>query len=752
MDLRLRMLSDWHIGTGTAARGRAARQVQRDVDGLPYVPAKTLIGVWRDACEVAARALGSFWYDWVEYLFGSQRSHFESETSQPPRAGMASPRPAALLLNGPLRVPGPLGQMLTARPRLREAVIFIKPGVALDPRTRTTVERKFRYEEMARGGMTLEGSAELADELDEDQLACALALLWAGAMLVETIGGKRRRGAGRCQLELSGPGLPPDIDRLSLPPAKPPRRSDPEPAHEAEARTGEGWERALLTLRLLDPLLAHDRTVGNLVIGLDHAPGWILLPEVLSRLRSNAAAAAARRGDLVVSPATPLVDGRRTLPAPRVLARPKDKPDLIVNRMTSSGDPGQTLKRLRGGYVGQGLRIHRPGFTTRMHNTINDTTQRPTRDLGGVYVYSALEPGTVLAAEVRVRAGLLAEGWQKSLAGTWRLGRSRKDDYGRVSVTVQPEPANPASGPSLREGDLLRVWLLSDALVHNARLSFSSDPADLGRALTEAFTAAGTPGVQVEPVLEDEDRIPTSYEVRRTESWHRKWGLPRPSLLGPAAGGCLTFRIASGQIAPDALAEVELTGVGMRRGEGFGQVRFNDPLLTEQVRSSSPASSPTPSTATEPLAPGDAGYAEARLIERAAWRGEIRRTAERLAAESDVLADLNELSISRLNNIRNLLPRLREDRGVLHQRIARLTARWPDPSKARKVLEERLVSETWVWRTLDLPEAELSLTSDATPKLRSELRAEAVSTVLIACLAARARREAAGAGEQEARP
>ncbi|MGW2146804.1 RAMP superfamily CRISPR-associated protein [Nonomuraea bangladeshensis] len=747
MDLRLHMLSDWHVGMGTAARGRAARQVLRDADGLPYVPAKTLIGVWRDACEVAARALGGSWHDWVEYLFGSQRSHYESENAKPPHAGMAGPRSAALLLNGSLRVPGRLGQVLAGRPRLREAVVFVKAGVALDPRSRTTVERKFRYEEMARGGMTLAGSAELADELDEDQLACALALLWAGATLVETIGGKRRRGAGRCRLELSGPGLPPDIDRLSLPPARPPGRSDSEPAIEAEARAGEGWERTLLTLRLIGPLLAHDRTVGNLVIGLDHAPGWILLPEVLRRLGSNAAAAAARRGDLVVTAATPLVDGQRTLPAPRVLARPKDQPDLIVNRMTASGDPGQPLKRLRGGYVGHGLRIHRPGFTTRMHNTINDATQRPTRDLGGVYVYSALEPGTVLAAEVRVRAGLLPEGWQKSLAGTWRLGRSQKDDYGRVSVTVQSEPIPSVDGSSLCEGDLLRVWLLSDTLVLNARLSFSSDPADLGRALTEAFAAAGASGVQVEPVLEDDGRIPTSYEVRRTESWHRKWGLPRPSLLGPAAGGCVTFRITAGQITPDVLAEVELTGVGMRRGEGFGQVRFNDPLLTEQARHTGPAPAPTLSPAAESLAPGDAGHAEARIIERAAWRGEIRRTAERLAVQSDVLADLDGVSISRLNNIRNLLPRLREDPAVLRQRIARLTARWPDPPKARQVLEERLVSKDWVWRTLDLPEAELSLTTDAAVELRSELRAEATATVLIACLAARARREAA---EQEA--
>lgn len=764
--LCLRMLSDWHIGTGTAVHGHIDRRVQRDADGLPFVPAKTLIGIWRDACEVAANALDSgptgAWHAWVEYLFGSQPSHAAKEAGQGPDPRTRHPRPAALVLSGPLRFPGRLGPALAARPRLREAVTFVKPGVALDPETGAAFEGMLRYEEMARGGMTLTGGAALPGPLTGEQRRCALALLWAGAVLVEGIGGKRRRGAGRCRLEPSGTGMPPAAAGLEATlteaPADPPDPPDRGPVLGMETRpSGASWERAELTLELVTPLLAHDRTIGNLVSGRDHAPGWMMLREVLSRL-GEGAAAAARRGDLVVTPATPLVDGRPGRPAPRVLAAAKDDPDLIINRMARipAAEDG-IYKRLRSGYItaepGGDAAIHKPGFVTRMHNTVQDTTQRPDESLGGVYVYRALEPGIRLGAEVRVRAGVLSEGWHDRLTGTWRLGRSRKDDYGTVDVTARPYddgPARPGAAASLREGDLLRVWLLSDLLVRDRRLAPGADPADLAGALCGAFAGAGEPSLALKPVLRDGGRVPTSYEMSRTESWHVGWGLPRPSLLGFAAGGCLTFEITEGGLGPDALAAVELGGVGERRGEGFGQVRFNDPLLADPIRATAPAREPGTGEQAGPagrrrlLDPGEDGHAEARLIERAAWRAEIWRRAEfHAAATGDrVLGPLTGLTASRLNSVRGLLNRLDEDPEILRQRIARLTARWPDNDRVRTALEELLTTRDRLWNLLALPTTELCLTSDGHRALPGELRREALRTLLTTCLAAATRRAA----------
>lgn len=74
--LDITMLSDWHIGNGAGRVGDIDSLVQRDYHGLPYIPAKTLTGIWRDACELVATGLDNgipaTWTQWVIYLFGDQ--------------------------------------------------------------------------------------------------------------------------------------------------------------------------------------------------------------------------------------------------------------------------------------------------------------------------------------------------------------------------------------------------------------------------------------------------------------------------------------------------------------------------------------------------------------------------------------------------------------------------------------------------------------------------------------------------------
>jgi len=53
-EIKLEFLSDCHIGTGQGRLGTIDAEIRRDPDGLPFVPAKSLVGVWRDACETVA--------------------------------------------------------------------------------------------------------------------------------------------------------------------------------------------------------------------------------------------------------------------------------------------------------------------------------------------------------------------------------------------------------------------------------------------------------------------------------------------------------------------------------------------------------------------------------------------------------------------------------------------------------------------------------------------------------------------------
>lgn len=74
--VRLTMESDWHVGSGMGRPGSIDRLIARDADDLPFVPAKTLCGIWRDARERLCRGLDDgqlgAWSKLVDFLFGSQ--------------------------------------------------------------------------------------------------------------------------------------------------------------------------------------------------------------------------------------------------------------------------------------------------------------------------------------------------------------------------------------------------------------------------------------------------------------------------------------------------------------------------------------------------------------------------------------------------------------------------------------------------------------------------------------------------------
>ena len=156
-----------------------------------------------------------------------------------------APRPAALMIT-PARLPSGMREVLAVRPALAEATVLLRPAVALEePRageleTGTAADDALRLEERARGGVALvargtvreaclpAGTGALPD--------AAELLLRAGAELLDRLGGKRQRGAGRCRVELPGghgrlremldgnrllgtPGPPPDL--LPGPPVLP---------------------------------------------------------------------------------------------------------------------------------------------------------------------------------------------------------------------------------------------------------------------------------------------------------------------------------------------------------------------------------------------------------------------------------------------------------------------------------------------------------------------------------------------------
>lgn len=762
---RLVMDSDWHVGTGAGRSGHIDRLVARDEDDLPYIPAKTLTGLWRDACERLTWGLDGGndgrWSGWVDYLFGSQPALARAPVAAPPRAAALAVRAA--------RLPEPFRQASIAAAELREALTFVKPGVSIDEESGQAKEKFLRFEEMARAGAVLEAECVLDVPADPEVRQTALALLTASGALVERTGGKRRRGSGRCRLEvLDGLGLDGARAWLEAREDPPPVPATPDGVSmtttTASTISRDEWMEVPLVVHLRSALSVPYRVVGNVGETFDFLPGHTLLPLLTraGRDRGVDVSGAIGAGDVIALPATVETGSDRGRPVPFALALPKGAGFGDARNLFRETDK-RPLKQLRAGYVGATVTGQLPEHVlvrriVRTHNSVEDREQRPSEATGGVYSYEAIAAGTRLRTAIRMRksvAALLADRdrtWWESLGGAWTFGRSKKDDYGQVMIEVAGAPGPlrvQSSARAVHEGDQLVVWCLSDVLLRDEMLR----PVTSVDALAGALSRALGPDIELRP---DPEKV--QLRVRRFDSWHRRWGLPRPSLVAIAAGSCAALTVVKGPIGAEALTTVALAGIGERRAEGYGQLGFDDPLVTEHLagwtppaqRSSSAARPP----AVAPIDPGDAIGAYARLVEREAWRGLLRRRIAALAAD----ADFREAQLAwpkqgdrppatQLNALREAARRAEQPSPQSQavrwlERLGRVknrTEKWPAGAldKARTLLTER----NGIWALLgageegDRRSAETgprwpTLTRGAEERLREELWAEAVQALI----------------------
>jgi len=770
--IRLTMLSDWHVGSGMGRPGNIDRLIARDADDLPFVPAKTLCGIWRDACERLCRGLDEGqvgpWSKLVDHLFGSQPALGQNDPSGRHGDPAEAPLQSAVQIRA-ARIPSPLREQL-AHPdfrAVRQALTFVKPGVKIDRRSGAAETDCLRFEEMGRKGTILEAECRLS--VDDSVRELASALLIASAKLVERLGGKRRRGSGRCRLEIldadTGAAVQWLSDNEQAPAWSLGTQSDTMSDPRNIAQQDDRWICVPLVLRLQGPLAVSYRTTGNVVETLDFVPGSYLLPHVtrtLSGLGLPNVRSALQAGDVCVLPAYPEVDGERGQPVPLALFAPKGLQEPLqsenrkraVNRLLQAEPAeGAQLKQMREGYVStRPTQVYKPPITVRTHNTVDDQPQRPTGNVGGVYSYEAIAPSdqgkpVVLRSELRIRKSLadrLEASWWERLSGEVSLGRSKKDDYGAVRL----EAGSPSEWKSEagNNGSSLFVWLVSDALIRNGRLRPEPTAASVGRELSRLL------GVTLSLRTSDDGRLNELVRIRRLDTWHVGWGLPRPSLVALQAGSCMVFQV-EGMIDPAKLAQLEAGGIGERTAEGFGQVRFNHRLLIENPKDwPQPKSADAVAGSRAAAQPMDNdARAFARLIEKECWKQEIRRACLALAGDASNRKELlgwvakgeqGQPPMSQLGGLRGQLSMLRSttNAGQVIAWIDHLAGnnrrkdKWPSIEKVKKFIE----SESRIWETIKT-DGWPTLTADAQTELHRELWALAVRTFFDACIRAHKR-------------
>lgn len=757
LTVRINMTSDWAVGSGAGRPGDVDRLIRRDSDGFPFVPGKQLTGLWRDACETVADGLDEkndnrVWHQWVDYLFGDQPA---LEKGPVP----AKPRPAAVSIRA-ARLPEALRDALKNRPELQEALTFVKPGVKIARRTGRALAKHLRFVEHARQGVTLEGTACLDFEDTKDAPPeAALAMLEAGAKMLTRLGGKRRRGAGRCQVTLEG-GKSDWLEWIAEHenPAEPPPLNDKnaDDMTQVARPTERTWKQFPLTLTARTPLVISSRTVGNVNESLDYIPGTYLLPLVTRALTDiPGVGAAIACGDILVTHATPEVAEQPGRPVPTALFYEKMGGGLkkgrgVYNRLKEKAGDKQ-LKGHRAGYIGPTATLpaqELPAYKTtpqsvETHNTVEDDVQRPTEAVGGVFSYQSIAAGTTLRAEVRVHTSVsLLPNWSKELNRVYRLGAAKKDDYGEVQVNALPEAAPPT--PAAATDGPLTVWLLSDLLLRDDHLRPTASVTEFAKALGKEL------GVTLKEQPASADLLSTLARRHRTDSWHTGWTLPRPSLVGLAAGSCFVFNV-TGILAAAKLADLAASGLGERRAEGYGQMCFNDPLLTTSAQGKTrPEDKKDVDKTLGPILPASIdkdtiNYAQ--QIQRAAWRQVIQRQAVGKADGKTCLGVSDgKPTQAQLGSLRNVIAGLHSVSNIadvekwVKSTFDKRKDKWPDELIALKKL---INDKDTVWNHLGLNDDDLraiTITSDDMNSLKKDFWAEAVRTLVDACIRETTRR------------
>jgi CRISPR-associated protein Csx10 len=681
-NVRLTMFSDWHIGTGAGRPGSIDKLMARDTDGFPFVPAKTLNGIWRDALEILTWGLDNGkeddWSKYVDLIFGNQPALPKADPTITPFSSILNIQPA--------RLSEDLRKKINSfdepnRQKYLSALTFVKPGVAIDEDSGTAKPDFLRFEEMGRSDTVLEACCELS-YCDET----IWGLMVASAKLVERIGGKRRRGAGKCMLEVVN-AKGDEIHYLEsfkdkdAPKAPELKKQSYEDAFDLKRGTTiDKWQRLDFSLTLKTPISIVTATLGNVSESLDFIPGTYLLPYFTKKLGRKIFNAVAY-GDFQVLPTTIEINDERGLPVPKVLAVEKvegsfKKSNTYFNKIHDKNPEGVQLKNLREGYIsnfdsldGQMPAYKRTPKTLLMHNVVKDDVQRPSEDVVGVFSREAIAAGIKMRGEIRLKKSIaetLGEKWHEKLSGNVRLGTSRKDDYGLTELEILNEPGDISSQTLLNPNapNELTVYLLSDVLLRDASLRQSNLVEDLAEAICQKMNE-GVTDTNEKVCLTKKDSI---TQVRRIESWHQEWGFPRPTLIAMAAGSCVVFEDTNRKLDLEKLKQIEIEGIGERRGEGYGQVRFNPPLLTRAINGWLPDNIDKKDEPLDDLPDSLVAHDFIKQIEETVWREELQIAVLKVAADSNKRIYIFGLDIegkmppmSQLSGLRSVISRLYKD-------------------------------------------------------------------------------------------
>ena len=522
-ELRVVLRSDLCAGSGEAAGMTVDSDVCMDAQGFPYIPARRIKGVLRDAAETLRKYGDSrFTEDAINTLFGTAT-----------KAGAFRITDAVLPDIDRLRaclskVPKPLER---AAAPLNIARLFT--GI----RGQTKLENGVAVDQTLRFTRVLNRHNALHPERDTELVSQVTwkdgaddALLRTCCDAVRHMGSNRNRGLGNV--------------RVIYDPLKTADERFEPPAVPADGKSF----RIEYTLRLDAPV-----TLPGCAELLEEIPGRSVIGCLAAQVEPKNAMFADLflNGMVRWSALTPCFNGVRSVPAPLSLVRCKDD-DTFANRLTTSKESleGKKQKTVDGSYLAltqNGGRIVHIDSTTAYHHSNSGNT---------LYMQESLNAGMLYAGYVETPRELAEQVLELLCTARFSFGRSKTAQYGSCTLAKQPEIQSLCEEPrKLPAGTPVWVLLESDLVLMQDGI-YRSDAASVRAALAK--------------LLNLDDTIPDGaqdYCQNHTISGYQtQWRMPKPPISAMRGGSIFGFLATESKIPADRqLGEFPQEGMGVFR-------------------------------------------------------------------------------------------------------------------------------------------------------------------------------------------
>ncbi len=190
-----------------------------------------------------------------------------------------------------------------------------------------------------------------------------------------------------------------------------------------------------------------------------------------------------------------------------------------------------------------------------MHNAIDFSTQ--TTAEGKLFSYELVCEGQSFSGKIKSSNKEYLEKISDAMRDGFYLGKGNSRGLGEVEVTkADISETQPNIGQITNS---FTLTMLSDAILMNEDGTFL-------RTLTGKYLGIG------------DDVMPKEAFARTKEVtlWNSAADLPRETVIALSAGSCFNFLADYSEELEQKLLSLEIKGIGIRREQGFGEVKIND--------------------------------------------------------------------------------------------------------------------------------------------------------------------------------